>query len=92
MTNGTARVTLVLAFVLIAGTCSGGSDDQVGAPAGSERFSDPQGSYDMAIDPDWTARHGILTADTETWVASTSCAQWCATFPWTPSTRTSSAA
>ena len=40
---------------------------EVGAPENGELFSDPQGAYDLRIDPDWEANHGSFVAEVEVW-------------------------
>jgi len=48
----------------------------VAAPSGGELFTDPQGTYTIAVDPTWVERHGISTADTEFWVIDESSSEF----------------
>jgi hypothetical protein len=58
----------------------GGSDDSQGDTAGTsattqaarEVFEDPQGSYEIDVDPDWDAQHGTSAAEIEAWVVGES--------------------
>ena len=69
MAGRTPLIILGLGIAVLGGACSDdSSSDQVDSPVGNEPFSDPQGSYTMAIDPDWVAEHGFFTSDTEAWV------------------------
>lgn len=44
------------------------STTTTGPSGGSEgTFSDPQGSYELDVDPEWIPQHGSLTAEIEIW-------------------------
>ena len=39
-------------------------------PAAGETFEDPEGSYEIEVDPDWEAHHGEIVAEVEGWVVA----------------------
>ena len=66
-----------LTVVLVA--CGGSNDSDRDTArnasttqAAREVFEDPQGSYEIDVDPDWDAQHGRLVAEIEVWVVGES--------------------
>jgi hypothetical protein len=60
---------------VVLAACDGSGDserDTAGAssttPAVGEVFEDPQGSYEIEVDPDWDAQHGTFAAEIEAWI------------------------
>ena len=68
------RVVTCCALTVVLVACSG-SDDSEGDPArtssntqtAGQVFEDPQGSYEIEVDPDWVAYHGTDAAEVEVW-------------------------
>jgi hypothetical protein len=72
------RVAAYGALTVVLVAC-GGSDDREGDTAGTsstthagEVFEDPQGSYEIEVDPDWDAQHGTFAAEIEAWIVGES--------------------
>jgi hypothetical protein len=66
-----------LALGLVA--CSGSDDGEDEAArsdpntqVAGQVFEDPQGSYEIEVDPDWEAHHGEIAEDVEVWVVGPS--------------------
>lgn len=62
--------------VLVGGVIAGyllndrdnGGQGETGTSLPGEEFADPQGTYKLNVDPEWTPNHGALAAEIELWM------------------------
>jgi hypothetical protein len=43
------------------------SGAETSGPKGGKPFSDPEGTYELVVGPDWVPRHGTIAAEVEVW-------------------------